>query len=226
MLNLPQIKGVIFDLDGVLVDAEKLHYLAWLKVLKPFGVNLSKKEFCAFAGKQIDIIAGELIEKYKLKRRKEKLVLQRRKIAFEIFKNASVKIMPDAKRALEFFSKKFKIKIGLASGSTKKIAVLKLKNADLYRFFSVIVAGDDVKKGKPHPDTYLLALKKLKLRPEECLAFEDTQYGVESAKSAGLFCFAVPNGYSCKQDFSRADKVCKSLKEAIDHIKKREIYAQ
>jgi beta-phosphoglucomutase-like phosphatase (HAD superfamily) len=65
----------------------------------------------------------------------------------------------------------------------------------------------------------LLATKKLGLKPKECLAFEDTQYGLESAKSAGLICFAIPNKFSKNQDFSKADKIFKNLKEVIEHFK-------
>lgn len=217
------IKGVIFDLDGVLVDSEELHYLAWVEVLKPLGLNFSKKEFFDYTGKQIDITAGELIKKHNLKSSKEKLFLQRRRTAIKLFKNSDVKLMPYAKNAVSFLAKENKVKLGLASGGIKKIVIMKLKNAGLYRFFLTVVAGDDVKRGKPHPDTYLLAAKKMKLKPKDCLALEDTQFGVESAKSAGLFCFAIPNEHSRRQNFSKADKVFKNLKEAVRFIKKKNL---
>lgn len=217
------IKGVIFDLDGVLVDTEELHYLAWLKVLELLGLNLSKKEFCAFAGKQIDIIAEGLIKKYNLNTTKEKLTSHRRKIVVEIFKDSDVKMMPYAKKAVAFFAKETKVNLALASTGIKQMVLMKLKKTGLYNFFSVIITGDDVKRGKPYPEIYLRAVKKLKLKPKDCLALEDTQFGVESAKSAGLFCFAIPNEYSRTQNFSRADKVFKNLKEAIEYIKAKNI---
>lgn len=221
--KISQIKGVIFDLDGLLIDSEELHYLAWVKVLKPLGLNFSKKENFNYAGKQIDITAGELLEKYNLNVAKEKLVKQRRKIIIKYLKDKDVKLMPYAQGAVKFFAKKNGTKLGLASGSVKEMIILKLKKAGLYNFFSIIVAGDDIKRGKPYPDIYLFATEKLKLKPNACLAFEDTQYGVESAKSAGLFCFAVPNKYSRKQNFSKADKVFPNLKEVIEYIKKNNI---
>ncbi len=219
--KLSKIKGVIFDLDGVLVDTEKLHYLAWVKVLKPLGLNFSEEEFFGLAGKQIDFIATDLIKKYKLNISPKTLVKQRRKIAFEFFENSDLKLMPHAKSALSFLAKKSKIKLGLASGSIRKLIVSKLKRVGLDNFFSIIVAGDDVKRGKPFPDIYLLTIKKLKLKPKECLAFEDTEYGLKSAKSAGLRCFVVPNYYSRNQNFSKADKVFKNLKEAVEYIKRK-----
>ena len=74
-------------------------------------------------------------------------------------------------------------------------------------------------KHKPHPDLYLLALDKIDLKAEWCLAFEDTQYGVEAAKSAEVTCFAIPNELTKNQDFSKADKVFSNLKEAVDYVK-------
>lgn len=124
--------------------------------------------------------------------------------------------MPYAKRTLEFFSKRKKL--GLASTGSKKEILLKLKKTGFDKYFSAIVSRDDVKKGKPYPDIYLAAVKKLNLKPKDCLAVEDTKSGVEAAKSAGLICFAIPNKFSGTQNFSKADKVLKSLKEVVKEI--------
>ncbi|NCB12217.1 MAG: DNA recombination protein RmuC, partial [Erysipelotrichia bacterium] len=104
--------------------------------------------------------------------------------------------------------------------------ITKLEKNNFLNFFPIIVAGDDVKRSKPWPDTYLLAVEKLGLKPSECLAFEDTQYGLQSAKNAGVYCFAIPNEYSVRQDFSRSAKVLTSFKDQLDSFGKRvnEIY--
>lgn len=220
------IKGVIFDLDGLLIDSEEFHYSAWVKVLRPLGVNFSKKEYSDYAGKQIDAAADELITKNNLKISRKNLVAQRKNAVIGIFENNYINLMPYAKEALEFFNNGKKIKVGLASGSASKMVELKLKSAGIYEMFSVIVGGDDVENGKPAPDIYLLAVEMLKLNPIECLALEDTQSGVEAAKSAGLFCFAIPNEYTHAQNFSKADEVFESLKEATDYIKTNNLYVR
>jgi len=79
----------------------------------------------------------------------------------------------------------------------------------------VIITKDDVLKGKPAPDIYLEAMKRLGLRGGECLAVEDTEHGLEAAKRAGAFCFAIPQEFSIGQNFSKADKVLESLKDVV-----------
>lgn len=124
--------------------------------------------------------------------------------------------MPYAQKTVEFFSKNKSFRIAVSSGGPRNEVILKLKRASLYSFFPVIVSGNDVKRGKLFSDIYLLTVKKLGLEPQECLALEDTQYGLESAKSAGLTCFVIPSEFSKKQDFSKADKIFFSLKEIVE----------
>ena len=220
MLKLNKIKGVIFDLDGVLVDTEYYQWQGWVEILKPFGIPLSKKEYFNYAGKRGDIVELELIKKYNLKVEKGSLQKQKEKLLIEWFASKELELMSYAKETVEFFVKNKSFKIAVASGGPKDEVILKLKRTNLYNFFPVVVTGSEVKRGKPYPDIYLFCAKKLGLEPKNCLALEDTQYGVESAKSAGLFCFAIPNEYSLKQDFSKADKIFKSLKEVVDFLSK------
>jgi len=217
MLN--QIKGIIFDLDGVLIDTEYYQWQGWVKVLKPFKIFLSKKEYFNYAGKGGDIIESELKEKYKLKIEKDQLKKEKEKLLIKWFKTKNIKLTPYAKKTVEFFAKNKNLKIAIASSGQKEEVVLKLKRSGLDRYFPIIVTRSEVKRGKPYPDIYLLAKKLLKLKPKDCLAIEDTQFGIESAKSAGLFCFAIPNEYSKKQDFSKADKILKNLKGLIEWFK-------
>ncbi len=209
------IKAAIFDLDGVLVDTEYYQWQGWVRALKPYRVTLSKEEYFEYAGKRGDIIEGELAGKYSLSVKKGSLHEAKKKQMLEWFSSEKIKLMPYAGEAVEFFAKK-RLKIALASGSPREEVMLKLKNTGLMRLFPVIVTGSDVERGKPYPDIYLLAAEKLRLKPGECIAFEDTQFGVQSAKDAGLACFAIPCEYTRKQDFSGAGKIFRDLKEAVE----------
>jgi len=214
MINLNKIKGVIFDLDGVLVDTEYYQSQAWIEVLRTYNISLSRGDCFHYKGKSGEVIEAELKKKYRLNIKKGELRHKRDELILKFFKKEKIKLMPYSKIALNFFSRKYK-KIAIASTGFKDEVILKLKKSGLFHYFSTIVSRDEVKRGKPYPDIYLLAVKKLKLKPKECLAFEDTQYGLESAKSAGLTCFAIPSEFSKKQDFSKADKIFKNLKEII-----------
>lgn len=219
MSELRQLKGIIFDLDGVLADTEYYQWQGWVEALKPYGILLSKEKYFDYAGKREDIIEKELIKKYNLKIKKGELLDKREKLLIEWFSSKKLKPMPWVKEAVVFFAKEKKIKLAIASSGPKDEVILKLKKINFYSYFPVIVAGSEVKRGKPYPDIYLLATKKLKLKPKECLALEDTQYGTESAKTAGLVCFAIPSEYSKKQNFSKANKIFPSLKEVIEWFK-------
>ena len=109
--------------------------------------------------------------------------------------------------------------MGLCTSGSKNEVVCKLKKKDLCDRFDIIVTKDDVLRGKPFPDVYLEGMKRLGLKGFECLAIEDTEHGLESAKSAGAFCFVVPQEFSKKQNFSKADKILNSLEDLVAFFK-------
>jgi len=217
--KVKKIKGVIFDLDGTLLKTEHFNWQAWATVLKHYKISLSKKDYFKYSGKQGDIIESELIKYYGLNAKKGFLLKQKDRLIIGLFKLKPPKFIPYARESIKFFINR-KIKLAIATGGPRNEVILKLKRVKLYSLFPV-VSGNEVVKGKPYPDIYLLAVKKLRLKPESCIAFEDTQYGVESAKSAGLACLAIPNEFSQNQDFSRADGVFKSLRESVKWVKEK-----
>lgn len=212
--ELSDYKAVIFDIDGVLVETEYFQWQGWVEALKPYGKKLSKTEYFKYAGKTGSIIEQELIRDLKLEVRPRTLLDFKEKLLIEWFHNKPLKLMPHALETIKFFRSK-NIPFAAATGSNEDEARLKLEKTGLMEYLDVIAANDHVKRGKPFPDIYIYAAKLLGLSPEACLAFEDTQYGVEAAKAAGLTCFAVPNEFSVNQDFSGADRVLMNLKEAI-----------
>lgn len=215
-----KIKGIIYDLDGVVLDSEYYHWQGWVVALKEYGIELSKETYLKYAGKREDIIDGEMIKDFNLNIEPGGHLLQRKKEVTKEF-NIKNKIAPMnyARESLDFFTNDKRFKVALCAGGFKEETLIKLENNDFLKYFPIIVAGSEVKRGKPNPDIYLLAVERLGLKPEECLAFEDTQYGLAAAKAAGVYCFAVPNEYSAQQDFSKADKVISSLKEAVDFFR-------
>jgi len=128
-----------------------------------------------------------------------------------------INVMYYSRETVDFFATR-NFKLGVASSGPRDETLLKVKRAGLPGKFNVIVSRDDVSRGKPYPDIYVLAIERLGLKSETCLAIEDTQYGVESAKGAGLTCLAIPNEFSRGQDFSKADAVFKSLKGVVNYI--------
>ncbi len=219
MLDKKDIKGIIFDLDGVLFDSEQYQWQGWVLPLRAFGIELTKELYFNYAGKSGKHIEKELIKDFNLNIEEGFLLNEKKKLLEKWFSEKKMGLMPYSKEAVEYFTNDTRFKVALCSGGDRKEIVMKLTKNDFLKYFPIIVSANDVLRSKPDPDIYLFAAKKLELRPDECLAFEDTQYGLQAANSAGLHCFAVPNEYSVKQDFSKADKVLNSLEEGVEFFK-------
>jgi HAD superfamily hydrolase (TIGR01509 family) len=214
------IKGAVFDLDGMLLDTEGLQLEGWMEVLRPFGVFLTKHDYLEYAGETAETIEAEIAKKFNLRIKQGQLVEEKRKLLMKWLEDRHIYLMPYARESIGFFTGR-KLKIAVASGGSKSEVLAKLKKSNLYQVFETIVSRDDVSRGKPHPEMYLLTARKLGLKPEECIAFEDTESGVQSAKAAGLVCLAVPNELSQNQNFSKADGIFSNLDKALQFVKKK-----
>ena len=214
-----QLKAAIFDMDGVIADTEPFQFNGWREVLKPLGIELTKKDYLDYAGDTGQYIEKKIIKKYRLKAEKGSLLREKERFLKHWFETRKLKTMPYAKEAIGFFRERG-LKIGLATGSTVWETELKLRRLGMEREFPVIATRDRVERSKPHPDVYLYAAGQLGVQPAYCVVFEDTEFGLRAAKAAGMACLAIPNELAVKQDFSAADGVFKGLKEAIEFVKK------
>ncbi len=210
------ILGVIFDLDGVLRDGEKVNIEAARMSFKEIGITIDKNDKDAIAGRHPADYVPLLQRKYKFNAEQYRKIND--KNYFKLLKNAGM--MQFAKQTI-LTLKKNKIKIGLATSSDSKGAQKDfIEKFNLKDIFDVVVTFDDCKKRKPHPEVYLTSLKKLNLNAEECIVVEDSQVGLEAAKNAGIKCIAIPNEYTKTQDFSKADVIIKTLNEVEKIINK------
>jgi HAD superfamily hydrolase (TIGR01509 family) len=215
-----RFKAVIFDLDGVLIDSEGFQYRGWLPPLKRFGVELSKEQYFNYAGKSGSVIEAQLIEDFKLPAKKGELLEEKEKFLMQWFKEEALERKPFAEEAVKK-AIEAGFKVAVCSGGPEDEILLKLKNVGLRDYFKTVVGTDAIAIGKPEPDVYLKAAKKLELAPGECVAIEDTEFGTASAKGAGMTCVAIPDEWAVKQSFEKADKICKDLEEAIEWIKEQ-----
>lgn len=203
------IKAVIFDMDGVLVDTERYHERAYKAVAKKFGVDLTEKEITQFKGVTALENIKYLFRKYKINENAKKYTLLKDKIYRGYLKN--LKSVPGAISLLKKLKKK-KIKLALASSGSRLNVQFILNKLKIKKYFDVIINGEQVKKGKPDPEIFLNAAKKLKVRPKDCIVIEDAVNGVKAAKNAGMFTIAIATTFT-KQKLKDADLVLDSLKE-------------
>ena len=208
-MNMEKAYGVIFDLDGVLIDSEGLYYRAYSEVLKPYGVAVSREEY-----EQYWIAQGNgpeyIVEKHNLPISPDELRQLRSPVYLQLLES-EVKLMPYVEEALTRLFPHFSLTVATNSNREHLDAVLRRMN--IAHFFPMTVARQDYQQAKPQPDAFLTAAAKLGLTPTQCVVIEDTYKGVTAANSAGIRCIAVPNEYTLRNDFSRASLVLPSLNE-------------
>jgi HAD superfamily hydrolase (TIGR01509 family) len=208
------ITSIIFDLDGLLADTERLHCRAYQAALMEHGHGVSEMDYAEHwvrSGKGISDwldLHGLDLDPHALRARKSQHYLD--------LLDSSLRPMEGAVELLNTLRGKFKI--ALASSSYRDAVDGVLAGLGIARFFEVIVTGLDVPQVKPAPDLFLKAAKDLGVRPAECLVVEDAEKGVVAAHRAGMRCIAVPNDYTRHHDFSKATGVCRSLAEITPEL--------
>ena len=185
-LNFP--KAVLFDLDGVLIDSEPLHGKAWKETSALFNLNLTHGQLKLLRGKRRVDCANELVKLISKGVKAEDLLKLHKPISRQLILTAQA--MQGGESLIKKCSEK-NIPMALVSSSSRESFQIKSAPHKWMNLFSVMVLGDDklLAKGKPAPDPYLLAAKKLNIAPQECWAVEDSIAGVSSALEAGCYVF-------------------------------------
>lgn len=206
--------GVVFDLDGVLIDSEGLYYRAYSEVLKPYGVTVSREEY-----EQYWIAQGNgpeyIVAKHHLPISPDELRQLRSPIYLQLLET-EVKLMPHVKETLAQLAPHFALTV--ATNTNREHLDFVLRRMGIAHFFPVTVARQDYRGAKPLPDAFLAAAEKLELSPSQCLVIEDTYKGVQAAVAAGMPCIAVPNEYTLHNDFRQANLVLPNLGELTREV--------
>ena len=172
-------KGIIFDLDGTIVDSLPYHYKAWKIFFKENKVeNFSERLKDYKGGGTLDLLTAVYGDKYS--RKELKIMTDDKEIIFrEIYKNNVVPIMG----FMDMFEliKSKKILVGIASNAIRKNVKMILSELKIYEKFDSIICGDEVKRGKPDPEMFDETIDRFNLKKEECLIFEDSVEGVSAA---------------------------------------------
>lgn len=214
------LRAIIFDFDGVIVDTERFHFRALQRVLEEEQIPLTWEEYTQTYLAMDDkncfhaILSrhGREVTPHKIKN------LTGRKASL-FFGDAAdaVALFPGVKRFIHQAAQKNPLAI--ASGALREEIEFILAKVDLREYFPVVVAAEDVEKGKPDPEAYVTALARLNrlgsgkpLGPSECLVIEDSRHGVAAATAAGMRCLAVANSYP-PEELAAAHLVVKSLEE-------------
>ncbi|HEC21223.1 MAG TPA: HAD family phosphatase [Candidatus Peregrinibacteria bacterium] len=215
---MKSVSAIIFDMDGVLANTMPIHFQTQHQALKEVGIDIAMSEIEANAG----VPTKEMYQKFKEEKGLDfdiEKAFQRKIFLVNSFFRKEVEPIPGVVDLINQIQKAG-FKIGLATSSPRETAEIILKTIRIHHYFEIITSFEDITKGKPDPEIFLLAAKKLGVNPEECVVVEDTRAGVTSAKAAGLKCVAFRNHHSGNQDLSQADLVIENFENLeIDQIK-------
>ena len=186
------IRGVIFDMDGLLLDTERIYFSCWKKSAAEFGYVLPDEYALAvrscskdYAAPYFKRVMGDSFDYFKVRDRRRELVA-------EAIQKQGATPKPGVSELLQFCQENG-IRTAVATATAKDLAVERLKMAGIPMQFSMIGGGDQVQHGKPEPEIYLRAAEALQLNPRECVAMEDSPNGIYAAFSAGCRVIMVPD---------------------------------
>jgi HAD superfamily hydrolase (TIGR01509 family) len=209
----PPFYAVIFDLDGVLADSEPWWNQIDAKLLAEHGVSYRGEYHRNVLGVSYRLAVEFYKNAFHISVSVEELMRRRGEIATEFFANR-VGLFPSAKTTLEQL-REMKLHLAVATSSVSASARPLLDRTEIRSLFSVVITGDEVQQGKPHPDIYLRAAKKLGISPEACLVIEDAPAGIAAGKAANMRVAAIPDTrfVDPREYEMKADYVLGSLSE-------------
>lgn len=205
-----KIRTYIFDLDGVIVDTAKYHYLAWKKSAEELEIEFTQENNELLKGvsriRSLEIIL-ELGNKKINDAEFDRILIEKNKNYLGYIERLdATEILPGVENALKWMkTHNRKIALGSASKNAKPI----LEKIGLMEYFDAIVDGNEVSKAKPDPEVFLLAAERTNSQPEECVVFEDAVAGIQAANAAGM----ISIGIGDKEVLKEADFVVKNFTE-------------
>lgn len=220
------LRAVIFDFDGVITDSEVLHLRAFNRSLIPYGIEISTKDYYTnYLGFSDFDCYKALIDNSLLKideRQIDNIIKKKSKIFEELTKTEG-RTIEGVQEFLQMLEDN-NIPMAICSGSLLVEIEAMLSESGLRHYFAEIVSAEQVKKGKPHPEGFLLSLKKLNkkrhppITADECIVIEDSNWGLQAGKAAGMHTVAVTNSYDAEQ-LILAEKIVSRLSEVtIDEL--------
>ena len=208
------ISGVLFDMDGVLVDSESLISRAAILMFSEHGLDVNPEDFFPFVGTGENMYIGGVASKYGLNID----IVKAKARVYQIYEAIAKDNLNPLPGVNEFISrcKSHNLRLALATSADRFKMEINLREINLPAgLFYSIVTGEDVINKKPFPDIYIRAARNLGLNTSECLVVEDAVSGIRAAKSAGCRCLAVTTSFAASS-LSEADWICTTLADAPD----------
>lgn len=188
---LKDIEAIIFDMDGLMLDTERLARRAWTRAMHDFSYELPDEAYQQMIGRNRRDKTGIFTKAFSSNFPLEKVGKQKDQYLFELLES-DIPLKPGLMPLLQYLETT-SLKIAVASSTLKDEVVRRLHRLDLFDRFDAVVGGDEVVRGKPHPEIFLHAAAQLETDPTRCLVLEDSEAGAQAASSAGMEVWIVPD---------------------------------
>lgn len=212
------IKAVIFDMDGVLIDSEPVHFESDKLTFRDYGLEVTDSVLYNYVGTSNSEMWKRLRIEFNIPATVDEILKKQMKYKKQLFSGETLIPVEGVAELLRLL-KNSGAAIGLASSSPRDFIQLIIESLRIDDFFQVIVSGEEVNKGKPEPDIFLKTAELLGAAPYECIVIEDSENGVRAAKSAGMKSIGYRNPNSGCQDLSASSYIVDSISEAAGIVR-------
>ena len=195
---MDKIEAVLFDMDGVIFDTERVYLEGWKKVFKKYGYEMTKEVYISVMGTGRKNVSKTFVDIYGEDLPIMQMYEEKDRELFKDIEEGKVHLKQGVKEILAFLKEKG-YKTALATSAKRERAMKQLGMVDIEELFDAIVCGDEVEKSKPDPGIFLMAAKKLSIKPENCIVVEDSPAGIKAAYNAEMIGFHV-------EDLKKADE--------------------
>lgn len=207
------LKAVIFDMDGVLINSEPIHYEIERIIFDKLGINVSAEIHRTYLGTAGDFMYSDLKSRFGLSETINELLEQDEAFRCDYFKNLPGILLNEGVLTLLHEIKAAGLGLAVATSSSPDMARILLDRCEITSIFDTVVTTAEAGKSKPAPDVYLLAAQKIGAEPGNCIVFEDSPNGIIAAKSAEMVCIAVLTDSVGVHELSHADDLIGSFRE-------------
>lgn len=212
------IKYILFDMDGVLINTEPLHYKIWKQILNEYGVDMEYDKYKLCIGSTRAFLYDLLWREYGIDLHKKEGVFERFKtIKNEIIKKEGTPRIEGVGETIKYLYDKG-YRMAVASSSSQDYIELHMNELGLTKYFKLLFSAERVKNSKPAPDVFLETAKRMGANTKECLVIEDSCNGSRAAKAAEMLCYGFKNPDSGQQDLSTADKVFEKFTDLMEML--------
>lgn len=187
---MKNIKAILFDMDGVIFDTERIYLEDWTKVFEMYGYKMIKEIYISVMGTGREAVKKTFKNQFGQDLPIDKMYIDKDALLFEAIENNKIPLKNGAIEILDFLRDNG-YKIALATSAKRERLEKQLQGACIKEKFDAIVCGDDVSNSKPNPEIFLKAAQKLLVEPKDCIVIEDSPAGIKAAYNAGMIGFHV-----------------------------------